>query len=1137
VSERTRLFLELLETRIVLLDGATGTALEGAGLGPDDFGGEAFAGCNEHLVLTRPEAVRRMHDAYLEAGADVVETDTFGATPLVLGEYGLSDRALEINRRAAAIAREACRAHSTPDGPRFVAGSMGPTTRSLTLSGGVDFGALEAHYRVQALGLIEGGADLLLVETIQDTLNARAALVGIQRAFAETERRLPVLLSATLEPGGTLLAGSGAQAFYASVMHADPLAVGLNCSTGPAVLEGPLGALSEAARTRTLCYPNAGLPDRKGRYGLSPEDFAAALRRFALRGWLNLAGGCCGTGPAHIRALREALEGLPPRRVSDHHRVFLSGTDFLEISGENRPVLAGERTNVLGSRSFRRRLREGRLDEAAEVARDQVKAGARLVDVCLQEPGRRERADMEAFLGALLSRVRVPLLIDTTDPEVAEAALRRCPGRGLLNSANLEDGGARLRRMARLARLYGASLVVQTLDDHPSGMAVTAGRKLEAARRAHRLLTEELGMRPEEVFFDPLVFPCATGDGKFRGAARETLEALRRLKAEFPLSPTLLGLSNVSYGLPPAAREVLHAVFFARAAEAGLDVAIANPETLRPASSLDPELRALAEALLFRGEEADLRAFLERFRSAAPSRRRPAPRRQNPEETVRRCVDEGSRRGLEEALEALLQKGEEPLGLLNGLLLSAMDEVGRRFARGEKIVAEVLASAEVVKAAARFLEERLGGETAPARGTVVLATVRGDVHDIGKNLVATLLAHNGYRVVDLGTRVPPEVLAEAVGEHRPLAVGLSGLLVRSAWEMAAAARTLRERGLTGALLLTGGAALDRRFVEEEIAPAYGGPVAYAPTAMEGLFLLNAFARGEAVAMPVRAGGPPPPTPAPRSSPEAPGVEPAEALPPPDEEEHLFPEIAPRLLWPYVDLQRLLGRHLGLRGPVRRLLEGADLRAEALEERCLALVKAVALRPGALYRFFRAQSEGARLRLFPAGGGAVDLSLPPPPGGGLPSLAAYVRPGSRGGGDSVALFLATAGGGVRERAEALRREGNLLEAYLLEALALEMAEAAAEWIHGRIREAWGFPARPEGGRPRGERFAFGYPSCPDLEAQGLLLRLLGAERLGVTLTEGHMMEPEATTAGIVFHHPQARYPETEEGRPEGGGGSP
>ncbi len=1131
MNDRSPDLLELLSERIVILDGAMGTQIQAQGLSAEDYGGEALAGCTEHLVVTRPEAVRRVHDAYLEAGADVVETDTFGATPLVLGEYGLSDLAFEINRRAAAIAREACRAHSTSSRPRFVAGSMGPTTRSLTLSAGVDFAGLRDHYRIQALGLLEGGVDLLLVETVQDPLNAKAALAGIQEAFAEAGRRLPVILSATLEPGGALLAGSSVEAFYASVMHGDPLAVGLNCSTGPSVLEGPLGALSGVARTRTLCYPNAGLPDRKGRYGLGPEAFAEAVRRFALRGWLNLAGGCCGTGPDHIRALREALEGLPPRRVLDHHRVFLSGTEFLEITGENRPVLAGERTNVLGSRSFRRRLREGRLDEAAEVARDQVKAGARLVDVCLQEPGGREKEDMEAFLEALLPRVRVPLLIDTTDPEVAEAALRRCPGRGLLNSANLEDGGRRLRRMAGLARKYGASLVVQTLDDHPSGMAVTADRKLEVARRAYGLLTEELGLRPEEIFFDPLVFPCATGDGKFRGAAGETLEAIRRLKAEFPRSLTLLGLSNVSYGLPSPAREVLHAVFLARAAEAGLDVAIANPEALEPASGLDPELRGLAEALLFRGGEEDLRAFLERFRGAALPRCRPAPPRESPEETVRRCVLEGSRRGLQGALEKLLQRGAAPLDLLNGLLLEAMDEVGRRFARGELIVAEVLQSAEVMKEAAAELEKRLGGEPVPARGTVVLATVRGDVHDIGKNLVSTILAHNGYRVVDLGTRVAPERIAAAAGEHRPLAVGLSGLLVRSAWEMAAAARTLKEAGVREPLLLVGGAALDRRFVDEEIAPAYGGPVAYAATAMEGLALLNAFARGEAVREPAPAPKAAPAPAAPRPTGAPPHVAPAEALPPPDDGEHLYSEIVPRVLWPHVDLQRLLGRHLGLRGPVRRLLEGADLKAEALEERCLALVKAVALRPRALFRFFRAESEGELLRLFPPDGEAVTFHLPPP-SGRWPSLAAYVRPAALGGGDSVALFVATAGEGVRERAESLRREGRLLEGYLLEALALELAEAAAEWVHGRIREAWGFPARPQKGRPRGERFAFGYPSCPDLSAQAVLLRLLGAERLGVTLTEGHMMEPEATTAGIVFHHPEARYPEEGEGSPEG-----
>ncbi|MEW5765032.1 MAG: methionine synthase [Acidobacteriota bacterium] len=1137
MNDRTVALLELLSERIAVLDGAMGTQIQARGLSARDYGGEPFEGCNEALVLSRPDVVRSVHDAYLAAGADIVETDTFGGTPLVLGEYGLADRAFEINRRAAQIAREACAEASTPARPRFAAGSMGPTTRSISLAGGLTFTQLADHYRVQALGLLEGGADLLFLETVQDALNAKAGLAGIRKAVEESGREVPLVVSATVEPSGTLLAGQTIEAFYASVMHAPLLAVGLNCATGPDLMGSHLRSLSGMARTRTVCFPNAGMPDEGGRYGLSPESLARAMRRFAQNGWINVAGGCCGTGPDHVRALAQALEGVAPRRVPDHHRVFLSGIDFLELEEDNRPVLAGERANALGSRAFKRRIAEGRFEEAVEIARDQVRAGAQVVDVCLQDPERDETSDLTAFLERAGKVVRAPLMIDTTDPRAAEAALPLCPGRCLLNSANLEDGGGRLARMAELARTFGAALVVQTIDEDPEeGMARTAERKMAVARRAFALLTEGHGLRPEDIFFDPLVFPCGTGSPRFRGAAAETLAALRSIKAEFPDSRTLLGISNVSFGLPAAAREAVNAVFLYHATRAGLDVAIVNTEKIPRFPSIPEAERSLCEDLLFDRGPDPLGALLTRFktRPAGPDGT-PEPA-VGPEEALLRCVTEGSRRGLVEALDALLAAGAPPLDIVNGPLLRGMDEVGRRFARNELIVAEVLRSAEVMRAAVSHLERHIDG-AAPSRGTVVLATVRGDVHDIGKNLVDMILSNNGYRVVNLGTKVTPEKIIAACRQHEPHALGLSGLLVRSAHEMAATAREVTEAGLDP-ILLVGGAALTERFTDRTIAPAYGGLTAYAATAMAGLELLNRLLSPEEGAAAreelrrereARLARSAEPLKDEAASPSGKAVPPVEALPPPDRGMHLLEALDPSALWPYVNLQMLYGRHLGLQGPAARLLEAGDPRALQLREVVQEILDSGWLRPKGLYRFFGAESRGDSLFLDTGDGARTELPFPRQRSGDRLCIADFVRPASLGGGDSVALLVATAGEGVRERASSLRAQGRLLISHALQAVALELAEAAAEWIHRRIREAWGLPD-PEDlsmadrlrGRYRGKRFSFGYPACPDLEGQDLLFRLLGPERIGVRLTTDRMMDPEASVSAVVVHHPEARY---------------
>ncbi|RLE23907.1 MAG: methionine synthase, partial [Acidobacteria bacterium] len=501
------------EHRILVLDGATGTALQAFNLTPEDFGGVAFEGCNEILCRTRPDVVDQIHDTYLLAGADIIETNTFGATPLVLAEYGLEQESFELNRLAAEIARKACLRHTTPDRPRFVCGSMGPTTKAITVTGGVTFDELVESFHIQASGLITGGADYLVLETCQDLLNTKAGLLGIEKALETSGLQLPVAVTVTIETNGTMLGGQDAEAMVVSLAHSDLLYIGLNCATGPDLMREDLRTISDLARTRVACIPNAGLPDEDGHYLLEPEDFSRILGEYLDQGWLNVVGGCCGTTPDHVAALADLAKGRTPRRVPDHNRCMISGLQAVELTDQNRPLLVGERTNVLGSRIFKRLVADGDLDGAAEVGRAQVLKGAQVVDVCLQDPEIDEKERMTAFLQRLNRRVRVPLMIDSTDPDVMEEALKNCQGKAVLNSTNLEDGPQRFGHVAQLARRYGAAVIVGTIDE--KGMAVSLERKLEVARNSYRLLVEDHGLRPEDIWWDTLVFPCATGDQQY----------------------------------------------------------------------------------------------------------------------------------------------------------------------------------------------------------------------------------------------------------------------------------------------------------------------------------------------------------------------------------------------------------------------------------------------------------------------------------------------------------------------------------------------------------------------------------------------------------------------------------------------
>jgi 5-methyltetrahydrofolate--homocysteine methyltransferase len=1145
----------LLRQRILVLDGATGTALAAKGLSAADYGGEGLIGCYEALVLHRPDVVLDLHRAYLQAGADIVETDTFGATPVVLAEYGLADRCREINRKAAELARQACAEAARAKRPRFAAGSIGPTTKALTLTGGITFTELVKAYTSQVEGLAEGGVDVLLIETSQDPLNLKAALIACQDAAPN----LPVAVSATLEPTGTTLGGQSIEAVAVTVEPWHPLWVGINCSTGPAPMTEHVRALAALTPCFVSVVPNAGIPDGEGRYRETPEEMAKTIERFAASGWVNLVGGCCGTTREHIRLLREVADRNAARVPPEYDPAKLAGGEVIELVQQPRPLLIGERTNVLGSRKFKALVRERRFAEAAEVGRRQVRGRAGVLDVCLADPEADEKATMVATVSALRRAVRVPLMVDSTDPEVMAAALEVIPGRPVLNSVNLEDGGERLDRVAGLARRFGAAIVAGCIDEHPTdGMARTAERKLEVAARLLERL-EGHGLRRREVLLDPLVFPAATGDPKFRGSAGETVRGVKLIKEKLPDAITVLGISNVSFGVPPSGREVLNAVFLQHCVQVGLDAAIVNTEQLVRFPTLKPEEVKLAEDVLFSGTKEAVDAFVSRYRQVRPrtpyvDRHMPAAKR------LRRMVVEGARIGLEQTLEEMLTRSA-PLAVINGPLMAGMDEVGRLFGAGKLIVAEVLVSAEVMQAAVDYLKQYMTGDDSAARGSILLATVRGDVHDIGKNLVGIIFSTNGYRVTDLGVQCPSDKIIAAWRQHLTDLIGLSGLLVRSAHQMVATADDLHAAGIEVPLLV-GGAALSASFTRDRIAPAYGGTVRYASDAMAGLAIANeltapaASSDAKEIIVLSEPKGERRVSPTPHATAAGTRRESASAgrsqsdtqaalvtersvlatthLPrPPDFRRHLLRNLPIDEVFAHLNPQMLFGKHLGVRGSVRRLLEAGDEKVAELKRRVEALEDAAVTRQwlklAGVYRFFRACGRGDSVVILDPDGREL-ASLPfmrqaKPPHA---CAADWVHPDPAAG-DTVAIFVVTAGIGVRAHALDLRAQGKLLDSVALQALALETAEATAEWLHRKLRELWGFPDPSKmtmeerfRARYRGIRLSFGYPACPDLEPQVDVFHLLQPQDIDIHLTEGFMMDPEASVSAVVFHHPDARY---------------
>lgn len=1137
---------EQMNKKILILDGAMGTMLQNAGLTADDFGGEKYEGCNEHLNLTAPELIESIHLEYLKAGADIIETNTFGATRIVLDDYDLGEKAYEINKAAANIAKRAAERMSTPSWPRYVAGAMGPTTKSLSITGGTTFSELAACYEEQALGLIDGGVDLLLLETSQDLLNVKAGFLGIQRAFEKRNVKLPLMLSATIEPMGTTLSGQSIEAFYISVEHMNPIAIGLNCATGPEFMQEHIRSLAQISRFPVSCYPNAGLPDEEGHYHETPDSLAKKLGDFAREGWLNIVGGCCGTTPAHIEAIAEEMKHYEPRRHRGGKKHMVSGIEaFIYDDPDIRPILVGERTNVIGSRKFKRLISEGKYEEAAEIARAQVKNGAHVIDVCLANPDRDELADMENFLKEVTKKVKVPLVIDSTDVKVIEKALTYSQGKAIINSVNLEEGEKRFAEVARLVHQYGAALVVGTIDEQ--GMAVTAERKLDIAKRSYDLLVHKYGLAPQDIIFDPLVFPIGTGDEQYVGAAVETIEGIRLIKEHFPAALTILGISNVSFGLPPVGREILNSVFLYHCVQAGLDYAIVNTEKLERFASIPEEEVKLAERLLFENSQEALAEFTDFYRDKKKETKSSIPDLPLPERLAYYVV-EGTKEGLFNDLAEALNVYPSPLDIINGPLMEGMKKVGKLFNDNQLIVAEVLQSAEVMKAAVSYLEPHMEKtDSGTKKGKIILATVKGDVHDIGKNLVDIILSNNGYEVKDLGIKVPPSQLIEAIKQENPDMVGLSGLLVKSAQQMVVTARDMKQAGIDIPILV-GGAALSRKFTETKIAPEYDGLVLYAKDAMQGLALAdrlqnpeerkklqeekvkrsreavrdNRTTKNQTVAV--------------NNKGKSNINRNVPVFVPKDTKRHLLRNYSLAHVEPYINKQMLLGRHLGVKGKVEKLLQEKDEKTVKVYEMVKNLMAEAErngwITPQAVYQFFPAQSSGNTIFIYdPDEPGKVmeTFEFPRQNSGSFLCLADYIKPIDSGEIDYVGFFAVTAGTGVKKAAEQLKNEGRFVESHALLALALETAEGLAELVHRHMRDAWGFPDPVNmtmqerfAAKYQGQRYSFGYPACPNLEDQKKLFNLIKPEEIGITLTEGFMMEPEASVTAIVFAHPDAKY---------------
>ncbi len=1140
-------FRRQLRERVLIFDGAMGTSIQDRNLSPDDFQGKD--GCNELLVLSRPQVIREIHASFLEVGCDAVETNSFGANRLVLGEYGLAERAYEINRAAARLAREVAADFSGPGQPRFVVGAMGPGTRLPSL-GQIGFDDLLAMYTEQARGLLDGGADVLLVETCQDLLQAKTALIGCQDAMAAAGAARPLMVQVTLEATGTMLLGTELGAALTALERYDVDAIGLNCATGPQEMMEHIHFLNRHSRKAISCLPNAGLPRMEGgraRYLLTPEEFADYHRHFVEEHGVNIVGGCCGTTPAHLKRVVEVIGRRAPIPRTPEYAPSASSLYISVPFRQDRSILiVGERTNANGSKQFRERLLAGDADGMVAVARDQVKEGAHVLDVCVDYVGRDGVADMGDLVGRLATQCTIPLVIDSTEAAVIEAALKRIGGRAIINSVNLEDGEAgRPAKIFPMARRYGAAVIGLLIDEE--GQARSVEWKLRVARRLHDLAVHRYGLEPSDLIFDALTFPLGSGQEDLRRDGLATLEAIRRIKAELPGVYTILGVSNVSFGLKPAARQVLNSVFLHMAVEAGLDAAIVNAAKILPMNRIDPHQRDAARRLICdeRREGHDpLAEFMRLFEGGAASRAaaaRPAPK--SIEERLKARIVDGERPGLETLLDEALGT-YDALAIINEILLDGMKTVGDLFGSGQMQLPFVLQSAEVMKSAVGYLERFMARSEGQTKGKIVLATVRGDVHDIGKNLVDIILTNNGYTVINLGIKQPIHNIVETALRERADAIGMSGLLVKSTLVMRDNLEELNARDLWRFPVILSGAALTRGYVENDLRAIYRGDVFYAGDAFDGLRLMGEITTREPMEVPaVRTARRRPAGRRPVSAP-TPGTVPAERsdvrtdVPIPAVPffgARVVRDIPLAEVFAFVNEVALFRTqwqfHRG-KGQKDRFDELIQTHVRPIYERWKGRCEQERiLTPRVVYGYFPCQSDVDDVIVYEDDGRTPRLrfSFPRQPGGRRLCLADFFAAKDSGRMDVLGCMLVTVGRRASEVTRQLFEEHSYTDYLYLHGLSVEATEALAELWHQRMREELGISGddSPDLMRLfrqeyRGSRYSFGYPACPNLEDQAKLCALLEPERIGVRLSDEFQLEPEQSTSAIIVHHPEAKY---------------
>jgi 5-methyltetrahydrofolate--homocysteine methyltransferase len=1159
-----RKFLDALAERVLVYDGAMGTSLQKMDLKVEHFGSEQYYGCNDYLVITFPEAVEQVHRSFLEVGVDVIETDTFRSNRITLEEYGLQDKVVEINQTAARLARRLADEYSTLEKQRFVAGSIGPSgklpsSNDPTLSD-VSFDELMEVFAEQALGLIEGGVDVLLIETSQDILEVKAAIRGIEQVFEQKGIRLPIQCQVTLDTSDRMLLGTDI-ATALTILEALPIdVIGLNCSTGPEHMRQPIAYLGECSTLPVSCIPNAGLPlnvDGEAVYPLEPQPFADAMLEFVEKNGISVVGGCCGTTPDHLKLLVDKLGQFPhPPRPQERKARLSSSIKAVDMEQEPRPFLIGERLNATGSRAFKRLLLDEDWDAILEIARLQIEGGAHALDVSVAVT---ERPDEEYLMKTLVKKlamsVEAPLVIDTTEPDVMEAALKVAPGRCMLNSTHLEAGRPKLEKVLRIAKEHNAAVLILTIDE--KGMGKSAERKLEIAKRIYKIAIDEFGFKPQDLIFDLLTFPLATGDPEFIDSAVATLEGIRRVKEELPGSFTSLGVSNVSFGLKAAARPTLNSLMLHHAVQAGLDMAIVHASKIRPYAEIPENERQLMEDLIFNHNPDALQRVIEYYENveALPEEEQIDPTEgMTPEEHLHWSIVHRHKEGVEEDIDEIIQRAdfssqhESAVNILNNTLLPAMKEVGDKFGQGELILPFVLQSAEVMKKAVNHLENYLEKIEGISKGKIVLATVYGDVHDIGKNLVKTILVNNGYDVYDLGKQVRAEDIISKAVEVEATAIGLSALLVSTSKQMPLIVNELQRQGLSFPVMI-GGAAINRRFgyrilyTEDDGVP-YAPGVFYCADAFEGLYTMDRLIDSQERETLMREvfrhaareiGRELKSKRSVRPTRDAHSVALVEEIPTiPSWGSRVVRDMPLEVIFQYLYKRELFRLSWGAKNA--RGVKWETLSAE-FEER-LERMKKDALQTGWLvpqgvYGYWPAQADGDDLIVYDPDslgfGTPVELvrfGFPRQSGSENLCLADYFAPKESGRMDVVTLQVVTVGEKATERFDNLQDSGDYSEAYYAHGLAVQTAEATAEYLHRHIRRELNLS--PE----QGKRYSWGYPAIPELNDHLKVFQLLPVEKeLGMSLTSAYQLVPEQSTAAIIVHHPDAKYFTTDKSRVE------